>query len=64
MTAKATPGKRSEQIIELIGTIISSSNAATILKTQYGIPDSVVRAANHQGIWDVTALLPYLINAT
>ena len=63
MTVKATPGKRSEQIIELIGTLISSSNASAVLQAQYGIPRSVVQAANHHGIWDVTALLPYLANA-
>jgi len=60
MSDGAAPGRRSQRVIQIIGTVISSGPASTALQQQYGIPDSVLQAANHHGIWDVTALLPYV----
>jgi hypothetical protein len=47
--------------IQILGKIIGSGNAAAILQKQYGIPISVIQAANHGGVWNVTGLLPYII---
>lgn len=64
MSDGATPGKHSQRIIELLGTVTGSGSASAALQKQLGIPASVLQAANHHGIWDVTALLPYLKNVS
>lgn len=53
---------RQNHVIELLGRIVGSGTASAVLRSQYGIPDSVLKTADHHGIWDVTALLPYLKN--
>lgn len=63
MSPRATPGKRAQRVIELLGTVTSSGPAASALQQQYDIPAHVLQAANHHGIWDVTALMAYFKNA-
>jgi hypothetical protein len=63
MSNGATPGKRSQRVIELLGTVIGSSSTCAQTVQQLGIPNHVLQAANHHGIWDVTALLPYISNS-
>jgi hypothetical protein len=48
------------RVIELLGQITGSGSASAALCAQYGIPASVLAAANLGGIYDVTALLAYL----
>jgi hypothetical protein len=57
---RGTPGRHSQRVIQILGQVTSSGPAAVALQAQYGIPQSVLQAANHNGIWDVTALLPYV----
>lgn len=56
----ATPPTRSHQIIQLMGVLTGSGNGSARAQKQYAIPASVLKAAYRNGIWDVTALLPYI----
>lgn len=47
-------------VVNLLGQLIGPGPASVALRTQYGIPSSVLSAANQGGIWDVTELLSYL----
>lgn len=51
---------RSHQIIQLMGILVGAGDASARLRAQYGIPESVIKGAYHNGVWDVTALLPYI----
>jgi|HubBroStandDraft_3_1064219.scaffolds.fasta_scaffold53604_2 hypothetical protein len=53
---------RQQHVIQALGQVTGSSDASARLRQQLGIPESVLQAANHNGIWDVTALLPYMLN--
>lgn len=53
---------RQHDVIQALGQVTASSNASAKLRDQLGIPEHVIQAANHNGIWDVTALLPYMKN--
>ena len=46
--------------VNILGRVIGSGAASVALRQQYAIPNTVLQAANHAGIWDVTALLPYI----
>lgn len=58
--ASGSTVSRSHQIIQLVGILTSSSGASVRLQKQYGIPASVMQAAYKNGVWDVTAILPYI----
>lgn len=55
---------RTHDVIQALGPVIGGSTASADLRQQLGIPNTVLQAANHHGIWDVTALLPYLKSVT
>lgn len=59
-TTTASVPTRSHQIIQILGILTGSGQGAAALRTEYAIPNSVMKAAYHNGIWDVTALLPYI----
>lgn len=64
MSDGAKPGKQAQQVIELLGVVTGTGSASAALQKKLGIPVHVIQAANHHGIWDVTALLPYLKNVS